>query len=188
MSTIEFEVTEELIEEARVKGWNGGELMATAMKRANPSLGGIEISVAANPNAADPALRGGYVAGPVEDDCNAPVDAVPDPETTFPERYAVLFADGDDEVGYLVYRCYSAERGEWYVVRTYLRDASGIHSDPRMQPEYVAENFDDAWAAMDANPESSVAMPVSVARQILGDDIEFAPDGYHPTLCTAKVP
>jgi hypothetical protein len=63
----QVEVTEELIEEARVKGWNGGELLATAIQRSNPAFGDVEISVAPNPNAADPSLRNGYLARPRTD-------------------------------------------------------------------------------------------------------------------------
>jgi hypothetical protein len=123
------------------------------------------------------------------DGINAPLDATPDPDTTWPERYA-LFSKNGEYFSFIVYKCRSVERGEWEVVRTYLRDKNGIHSDPRFMAACVADTVGDAFLALYNRPEGDrIAVPVSVARGMtIGDEVEFAPDGYHPTLGTAVVP
>jgi hypothetical protein len=103
------------------------------------------------------------------DGINAPLDATPDPDTTYPERYA-LISERSGERYVKVYKCRSVERGEWEVARTYLRDGSGIHSDPRCPAVAVSDTLADAVANLAIFEDDWVAVPVSVARQIIGED------------------
>jgi hypothetical protein len=61
---VQFKVTRKLVREASRKGWSGGQIIAVAMQRARPEAENITVHIPPNPDAADPTLRGGYVATP----------------------------------------------------------------------------------------------------------------------------
>ncbi len=82
------------------------------------------------------------------------------------ERYAVLISDDFDNVDLIVYTCWTEERGDVEVVRTYERTEEGLLADPRHFDLVVADDFETATDAL-GEPGRPVAMPVSVARDIL---------------------
>jgi hypothetical protein len=122
----------------------------------------------------------------------APQDARPDPATTYPERYAVVrLHRGTGRRGMawhtLVWHCRNG-RQSWKVGRTYLRDAQGIHADWRAEPAAIAETRDELVRIYGQHLGEWVAVPASVAGELVGGELEFAADAFHPTLGVAILP